>query len=67
MFTVIVRELVTSGYDVLSFAHCRHNKIYMHSKSVYFTQNSPFGGMSFVGLCAFRKLVRHRYLLKNFD
>ena len=26
-----------------------------------FTQNSPSGGMSFVGLCAFRHLVRNKY------
>ena len=32
----------------------------LHSKYVYFTENStPFGGMSFAGLCAFRNLVRH--------
>ena len=28
-----------------------------------FTQNGPFGGMSFVGLCVFRHLVRHKYLI----
>ena len=43
-------------------AHCRHSKINMHSKSVYFTQNSPFGGMSYVGSCAFRHIVRHKYV-----
>ena len=47
--------ILTTGFHVLSLVHCRH------SNYVYFTQNSPFGGMSCVGLCAFRHLVMHKY------